>query len=107
MPPGSARNHELAVRRDCAIRYAVRDMGNGVDRIDAVTIVPLDQALIEASLPDRKNVTVENCPRLSGLADVVIKDMGYTLHDTGQCVLVGFVRPIDDQTIEMMFWCRE
>lgn len=97
----------LSITPDYALRYIVRDMGNGVDRIDSASLLPLEQALTEASLPDRRKILLEPGHRLTTLTDYVISDLGYVTDQSRHCILDGVARTIDDYTIEVLCWCKD
>jgi len=107
MRSGKAEKPAPRVRAEGALRYIVRDMGNAVDRIESATMVPLDQAIIEASLPDRMKIVLEPGSRLASLAQLVIEDMGYDTDCSRRCVLDGVARPVDEFALEILCWCKD
>lgn len=85
---------------EVARRVILKDMGNGVDRVEVAEVMGLDAARDEAKLPGRVPVNVSDDPRLQDLCDDL-----YLCH-CGECVFCGFLRPVDDSSVELIVWCR-
>lgn len=87
-----------------AIRYIVRNMGNGVDRIEFPTILGIDQARIESKLEDRTPMNFCQNERYHSLSKRAFLRMGFEIDGMNGCVIDGFVRPVDDNAVEVMYW---
>ena len=90
-----------AVCAQLARRFIVREMGNGVDRVEAFDLMSIDAAKEEGKLPERSPLPLPHSDRIedifaSGCAKVYC----------GNCIPCGFVRPLDDASFEMMIWRR-
>jgi len=107
MPLRKEEKPRPQLMQECALRYVVRDMGNGVDRVESAAIVPIDHALIEASLPDRMIITLHPGSRLASLSRLVVTQLGYETDKTRPCVLDGVARPVDEYAIEILCWCKD
>lgn len=83
-----------------ARRIVIRDMGNGVDRADALDVIPLDCARDESKLPGRVPVSIDDDPRLRDWCRDVCSCLGT------DCVCCGFLRSLDDSSVELLWWCR-
>lgn len=94
----------VGLSRDFALRYIVRDMGNGVDRIELAEPLVLDQALIEASLPGRHKISIDAGSRMASLATIAVQAIGFEPED--HCILDGIARPLDEYSVEVICWCK-
>lgn len=83
-----------------ARRIVIRDMGNGVDRADALDVIPLESARDESKLPGRIPVSIEDDPRLRDWCRDVCSCPGKS------CVCCGYLRSLDDNSVELLWWCR-
>lgn len=85
-----------------ARRVVIRDMGNGVDRIEMAELVPLEAAKDEARLPDRSPILIHSSPRILDACSMA-SPPSFPCSD---CVQSGCVRAIDEYTIEVIAWRR-
>lgn len=90
--------------RSIAIRYIVRDMGNGVDRIEFPTILGIDQAKTESKLEDRASMNFCQNEKYHSLSKWAFTRLGFEVDTSKQCVIDGVVRPLDDNSVEVMYW---
>lgn len=90
--------------RSIAVRYIVRDMGNGVDRIEFPTILGIDEAKVESTLKDRVPINFCQNERYYTLSKAAFLRMGFEIHGAGDCLIAGVVRPVDDNAVEVMYW---
>jgi len=87
-----------------AIRYVVRDMGNGVDRVEFPILLGIDQAKIESKLEDRMPMNFCQNERYHTLSKVAFLRMGFEIDGMSGCVIDGVVRPVDENAVEVMYW---
>jgi hypothetical protein len=79
----------------------VRDMGNGVDRIEMSGFTTLDAAKDECRLPDRAPVS-HFSDRLKDICCTAAEPS--VSHSCGDCIQTGSIRGIDDTAFEMLVW---
>ncbi len=89
-----------------ALRYVVRDVGNGVDRLEAYELIPIDQALVETSLPDRTEIYFEPNDRLDDFGKLAFSSLGFECDGDSAGLLKVFARPIDERTLEITLWLK-
>jgi hypothetical protein len=86
-----------------ALRIVVRDMGNGVDRVESSELVSIESARVECSLPDRHPLPFPYPERIRDICSTASLAAGRVL-DCLRCVPVGSVRPVDERSVEMVVW---
>ena len=85
--------------RGRAARFVVRDMGNGVDKVELSEVIPLECAQADAALCGREPIIATD--RLRDLCGVAIGSPGVWCED---CPIQGFVRALADNTFEAVSW---
>ena len=86
-----------------ARRFVLRDMGNGVDRIEMPELIPLEAAKEEAGLHGRTALPMQTCMRIVDACSVALPT---GCSDCSDCIQAGFVRAIDEYAIELILWRR-
>lgn len=85
-----------------ARRFVLRDMGNGVDRIEMAELVHLEAAKEECLLPGRSPILLNSCGRLLDACSMASPPS----FPCADCVQSGSVRSVDEYTIELIAWRR-
>lgn len=86
-----------------ALVMVVREMGNGVDRVESARVVPLEHVLPQRQLLDQQEIDLVHNPRLTDLAREAMRSMGYYSTCTSY-VADGFVRFVADDVFEVSVW---
>lgn len=86
-----------------ALRVVVRDMGNGVDRIELAEYIDMDAARSERSLPGRTPVSLPYPDRLLDICKSAARTTGECIDCIG-CIPTGHIRAIDERTMEIIIW---
>ena len=102
----AVRSERPVVLLSSALRFVVRDLGNGVDRLESYELIPLDQARIETSLPDRTEIYFTQDCRLDDMGKLAFTSMGFDCDRDCAGLLKVFARPIDDRTLELTLWLK-
>lgn len=87
-----------------ALRFVVRFMGNGVMRLVACDLLPLDQARVEAALPGREPMMF---PYPAGMFDMgveALSRLGIPWGRASSWIVDASTRLIDDETVEVIGW---
>lgn len=93
--------HCVCVCSGVARRIMVRDMGNGVDRIEMCGFTSLEAAKDECRLPDRTPLSYST-DRLTDICYTAAEPP--SSHACGDCIQTGAMRGIDDSAFEMLVW---
>lgn len=83
-----------------ARRLIVRDMGNGVDRVELGEFVLLSSAKEESRLPERTSIALTDSPRVRDVVD----DAAMLFGCPETTVVNGFLRQVDEVTLELVVW---
>lgn len=88
------------------IRYVVRHMGNGVQRILSSEIVPLEDLKAEARTGSRYQVPFPPPSWIRDIGVCALEAIGIepSRIDRNRITVEAFIRPIDDTTIEVIGW---
>jgi len=93
--------HCVCVCSGMARRIMVRDMGNGVDRVEMSGFTTLEAAKDECRLPDRTPLS-HSTDRLTDICFTAAEpSAGCSCVD---CIQTGAIRGIDDSAFEMLVW---
>ena len=98
------RSSERVVLEEVAIRMVIRDMGNGVDRVEALEVIPFHVGVAEKDLQGREPLPLPHPPELMDMCEQAAIAMGVA-EEAKECVPDGFVRAIDERTMEFVVWC--
>lgn len=95
------------VARTHALRFVVRDMGNRVDRIEHASLVPLEDARIEAGLHGWHPIAYPYPDRFydAGVAACWMLDIDVS--GMNKFIISAVVRVIDERTIELLSYGKE
>lgn len=85
-----------------ARRFVIRDMGNGVERVEMASILSLDAAKEECRLPDRTPIPMHPGVRILDACSVALSPA----LNCSNCVQSGCVSAIDEYAIELIVWRR-
>lgn len=99
-PPDSKTGQEAA--SDAALRFVVRDMGNGVDRILSAEIVPGTKVLMEEAHADRIRLAHHYPTRISELCVEAWAAMGILPELSRSFAGDAWVMALDDHTVEVV-----
>lgn len=88
-----------------ALRVVVRDMGNGVDRVESSEYIDLDGARAEQNLPGRSPLIFPYPDRFRDICEASALSTGEHVVCDG-CMPLGYIRAFDEHTIEMVVWRR-
>lgn len=87
-----------------ALVMLIRDMGNGVDRLESSAVVPIAEALVMGGLAGWVPLPIENEPRFHDMAVAAFTLMGLAGALLGNYVAEGFARAVGDHHLEIVTW---
>jgi hypothetical protein len=87
-----------------ALRFVVRDMGNGVKRLENAYLVPIEQARIESELSDRTPLLFPHPDEVLDFAFEALRSIGVRPDLSPKRIRKLFARAIDDYTVEIVGW---
>jgi hypothetical protein len=100
---GRASSPGIILRAN-AFRLIIREMGNGVDRIDGAICLPRDEAVAGACLDGAERLPH---PLRGRLLDLVLRGagmIGVAAGDLARPLIGGYARPLADGRLEVTAW---
>lgn len=87
-----------------AIKFIVQDMGNGVDRVVSASLIPVDEAEVEATHQDWVPLNSPHPARYFSLGAAAAASLGADPSGATPYDCTGFVRTLSDRMVEIICW---
>jgi hypothetical protein len=87
-----------------ALLMLIRDMGNGVDRLESSTVVPMADAKFMGGLAGWVPLALDREPRLRDMVIAAFTLMGLAGALLGNYIAEGAARAVGDHQVEIVTW---
>lgn len=87
-----------------ALSMRLRDMGNGVDRIESGARIPFDRAVAGADAPGCEPLPQPTPTRIKDAVLQVLGSVGISAPPSAELLIEGYLRPVCERSVDLVAW---